>query len=274
MGIDTRLLGKPHDFSGKLDDWRDWSVVFEGYAAAAVPGVEAGMTRATEANSIVLNATLEASVVRVSQQLYWMLLMLCKNTALQIVVGAGRGEGLEAWKLLVERYEPRLRTRYAAQFMKIMSFSSQGYLLERLGLWEREIQLYENGSGKELDAELRIETFMLRLPGGPMKTHLLMRVDVLRTWTDFRQEVFAITRAMISAQETPTPMDIGAVGKGKGGKGKGGQGGQGKKCSKCSKMGHTQEDCWAGGKGGGKGGKSGSKKCDNCGKQGHTTNSC
>ena len=107
----------------------------------------------------------------------------------------------------------------------------QGDLSERLGLWEREIQLYENGSGKELDAEFRIGTFMLRLPGGPMKTHLLMRVDVLRTWTDFRQEVLAITRAMISAQEAPTPMDIGAVGKGKGGKGKGGKGGQGKKCS-------------------------------------------
>ena len=99
--MDTRLLGKPRDFSGKIDDWHDWSVIFEGCAAAAVPGLEAGMSRAVEASAIVLfNATLEAPTVRVSQQLYWMLLMLCKNTALQIVVGAGRGEGLEAWKLL------------------------------------------------------------------------------------------------------------------------------------------------------------------------------
>ena len=98
-----------------------------------------------------------------------------------------------------------------------------------------------------------------------------MRVDVLRTWADFRQEVLAIARAMVSAQETPTPMDIGVVGKGRGVKGKGGQG---KKCSKCGKISHTQENCWAGGKGGGNGGKSGSKKCDNCGKQGHTASSC
>ena len=52
VGVDTRLLGKLHDFSGKIDDWRDWSVVFEGYAAAAVPGCEAGMSRAVEANAI------------------------------------------------------------------------------------------------------------------------------------------------------------------------------------------------------------------------------
>ena len=59
-------------------------VVFEGYAAAAVPGVEAGMNLAVEANAIVFNATLEAHTIRVLQQLDWMLLMLCKNTALQI----------------------------------------------------------------------------------------------------------------------------------------------------------------------------------------------
>ena len=270
VGVDTRRLGKPRGFSGRIDDCRDWSVVFEGYAAAAVPGCEAGMSRAVGAKAIALNATLESQP---SQHLYWMPLMLCKNTALQIVVGARGGEGLEAWKLLVERYEPRLRTRYAAQLMKIMSFSLQGDLLERLGLWEREIQLYGSGSGKVLDAEFRIGTFMRQLLEGPMKIYLLMRVDVLRTWIDFRQEVLAITRAMISAQETPTPMDIGVVGKGNKG-GKGGRGGQGKKCSKCGKMGHTQENCWAGGKGGGNGGKAGPKKCDNCGKQGHTASSC
>ena len=52
VGVDTRLFGKPHDFSGKIDDWRDWSVVFEGYAAAAVPGLEAGMSRAVGAKAI------------------------------------------------------------------------------------------------------------------------------------------------------------------------------------------------------------------------------
>ena len=49
-----------------------------------------------------------------------------------------------------------------------------------------------------------------------------MRVDTLKKWTDFRCEVVAISRAISTAQTQPTPMDIGAVGKGttsKGGKG-------------------------------------------------------
>ena len=30
VGVDTRLLGKPSDFSGAQDAWRDWSTVFKG----------------------------------------------------------------------------------------------------------------------------------------------------------------------------------------------------------------------------------------------------
>ena len=54
-----------------------------------------------------------------------------------------------------------------------------------------------------------------------------MRVDKLKKWTDFRDDVVAISRAIAVAQSQPTPMDIGTVGKvksGKGGKGSKGAG--------------------------------------------------
>ncbi len=31
-GVDTRLLGKPQEFHGERERWRDWSAVFRGYA--------------------------------------------------------------------------------------------------------------------------------------------------------------------------------------------------------------------------------------------------
>ena len=40
-----------------------------------------------------------------------------------------------------------------------------------------------------------------------------MRVEKLKKWTDFRDEVVAISRSIAVAQSQPTPMDIGAVGK-------------------------------------------------------------
>ena len=63
-----------------------------------------------------------------------------------------------------------------------------------------------------------------------------MRVDKLKRVTDFRDEV-AISRAIAVAQSQPTPMDIGAVGKGKSGKGGKGSKGAGKRNS------HIQQAC-------------------------------
>ena len=205
------------------------------------------MSRAVEANAIVLSATLEAPRIRVSQQLYWMLLMLSKNAALQIVVGAGRGEGLEAWKLLVERYEPRLRTRYAAQLMKIMGFSLQGDLLERLGLWERERErdtALREWAGEDPGCGVPRWDLHASAPRGA-------REDSSATCSalglTFVKRSYSSPEPSVLGRRRP-PWTLSVAGKGnKGGKGaKGGRGGQGKKCSKCGKMGHTQENCWAG----------------------------
>ena len=77
-----------------------------------------------------------------------------------------------------------------------------------------------------------------------------MRVDKLKKWTDFRDEVVAISRAIAAAQSQPTPMDIGAVGKEKSCKGGKGSQGAGKRnnptqqaCPRCGNTDHTSANC-------------------------------
>ena len=77
-----------------------------------------------------------------------------------------------------------------------------------------------------------------------------MRVGELKKWTDFRDEVVAISRAIAAAQTQPTPMDIGAVGKGKSGKGNKESKGADKRnnqtqqaCSRCGNTDHTSVNC-------------------------------
>ena len=103
--------------------------------------------------------------------------------------------------------------------MSILSFSFQGDVTERTTAWESEMATYERDSGKTLDDEIKAGAVLLRLPESQLKTHLLMRVEQTEKWTDFRDEVVAISRAIAVAQQQPTPMDIGAVGKGKSGQG-------------------------------------------------------
>ena len=227
--MDTRLLGKPSDFSGAQDAWREWSTVFEGYAGAAIPRLQKLMDDAAKAAALIPNATIMDENDRAaSTQLYWMMLTICKGTALNIVFLAGDSEGLQAWRQLSEKYEPKMRTRFAGQLMSILSSSFHGDTAERITVWEREIATYERDSGKTPDDEIKVGAVLLKLPESQKKTHLLMRVDKLKKWTDFRDEVVAISRAIAVAQSQPTPMDIGAVGKGKSGKGGKGSIGAGK----------------------------------------------
>ena len=115
-----------------------------------------------------------------STQLNWMMLMICKGAALNIVFLAGDSEGLEAWRQLTEKYEPTMSTRLAVQLMSILSFSFQGDTSERITAWEREIATYERDSGKILLDGIKVGAVLVRLPESQLKTHLLMRVDKLK----------------------------------------------------------------------------------------------
>ena len=154
--------------------------------------------------------------------------------------------------------------------MSILSFSLQGDTSERITAWERGMATYERDSGKILDDEIKIGTVLLRFPQSQLKTHLLLRVDKLKKWTDFRDEVVGISRAIAVAQTLPTPMDIGAVGKGKSGKGGKGAKRAGKRnietqqaCSRCGNTDHTSANC-----------PHSAKTCRKCGKVGHLASVC
>ena len=67
--------------------------------------------------------------------------------------------------------------------MSILSFSFQGDATDRITAWESEIATYERDSGKTLDDEIKIGTVVLRTES-QLKTHLLMRVDKLKKWTE------------------------------------------------------------------------------------------
>ena len=112
--VDTRVLGRPDYIDGTPGSWRDWSTTFRAYSAACEPRLEQLM-RDVETKSVPqLAALLPENQREINAQLYYMLVMLTKQQSLDRVVSAGQGEGLEAWRLLTERYEPRLRQRRAS----------------------------------------------------------------------------------------------------------------------------------------------------------------
>ena len=205
--VDTRLLGKPDSFDGGAG-WKDWSIVFRSYASACSPSLGSLMERAERATSPVLNATLGATELACSTQLYYMLVMLCKTTALTRVVNAGPQEVSEAWRLLVQYHEPSSLTRSAGLLQELLNFSFEGEIAARLAQFDRDIDRYEKASGETFPTNIRIGVTLRMMPDGPLKQHLVLNSARLTTWEGLKAEIDNVRRAQAAASNTPQPMDL------------------------------------------------------------------
>ena len=106
FGIDTRMLGRPDTFDGSESKWGDWITVMKAYAAlcnaSLVSAMPASEVEAQEKRNSDLRDQLD---VEASVALYYMLVLLTRNEPLNIMVNSGAGEGLLAWRRLVQRYD-------------------------------------------------------------------------------------------------------------------------------------------------------------------------
>ena len=76
-----------------------------------------------------------------------LLLHSTSGPALDGVVNAESAEALRAWQLLVERYDPHIRSRTAGQLLSLLL---SGDMLAKLKAHERDLALYEQASGEDL----------------------------------------------------------------------------------------------------------------------------
>ena len=122
------------------------------------------MDQAAATGEPAVSARLAGDVeVQASTELYHLLLHTCTQTALDRVVNAGPSEGLRAWQLLVERFDPRLRSRAAGQLLALLQFDFGGDALAKMESFERAVLMYEANSGETVPESLRIGMVMNRV---------------------------------------------------------------------------------------------------------------
>ena len=186
--IDARVLGKPEPFDGQTG-WRDWSTVFRAYSGACNQDLERLMARAEASVDPTLNRSMNAEESSMSSQLYYMLVMICKSSALTRVVNAGPGEGLEAWRALVMHHEPSSQTKSAVLLLELLAYDFEGDVSGKLVAYERDIHRYESSSKEKFPDNIKIGTMLRRLPEGPLREHLLLNSARLTGWAIMRDEV-------------------------------------------------------------------------------------
>eukprot|EP00971_Amphidinium_carterae_P046144 908413-Amphidinium_carterae.2 len=258
------------------------------------------MEKAETTEEDVRNTVLSADQAAASTQLYYLLIMSCRDSALTRIVNVGVAEGLLAWRALCRHHNPSSAARHASLLLDLLAFSFEGDVQARLEEYDRVVAQYESITKQRLQDDIRLGVVIRQLPEGPLRQHILLNLDRYNSYSKVKEEVIAVVRAQSAAMSAPMPMDISAMGaqqtKGSWGKGSG-KGDKGKK----GKDGKT----WGGqnpkgGKDKGKGGKgrggagqpqqqkgqqppqqqqqqrnaNSNRKCWNCGKKGHLQSEC
>ena len=140
--VDTRLLGPPSTFGGAEAEWPDWAFSMRAYGAAIDAAFPGAMEVASRATAPVLVTTLGGTA------------MMTKGPALAIVrqaeISGGGANGLEAWRLLVRRYEPEASTRTLGLLQQILNpvpfpDNVTGFE-EALSKWELTISRWESSA--------------------------------------------------------------------------------------------------------------------------------
>ena len=116
------LLGRPKCFSGREDEWHDWSPKLGAIAATLSDHASVWMSGALKhTTEIALDQPDEASERIFARQMYTFLIHLCQGRALAIVRGAPDHNGLEAWRLLHEWYQPKTRSSGLALLNEVLA---------------------------------------------------------------------------------------------------------------------------------------------------------
>ena len=261
--VDTRLLGRPSTFGGAEAEWPDWAFSVRAYGAAIDGAFPVAMEAASRSSAAVSITNLNKAEQNVARQLFFMLAMMTKGPALAIVrqaeISGGGPNGLEAWRLLVRRYEPEAATRTLGllqQILNPMPFPENvtGFE-EALSKWELTISRWESSANDSLNEGVKIA---LRLKIAPESLRQSLHLQGHTSYSAGRAAVVNALLSQHSWQNALEPMEVGEIGgkrprKGKA-KGKGKQKHQPKQqdkdyseyqCHNCGKHDHISSQCWS-----------------------------
>ena len=284
--IDTKAYGKLKSFDGKEEHWSTWSFVARSYFTLLSPDF-ANLIELAEnqpSGTMRMHALSEPAQVH-ARTLYHILAQSVDGKALSVMMNVERQNGFEAWKALVDTYQPDLGGRHTSMLMGIISPSweavTEGDFLEALENWEVLVRRYQDQATDVVSNATKIAVLMKYSPSslrGALRTNASMMggdydkvKKFIRDWLQSGVSYSSTGEVAnpSAAHQGAAPMDVGAIGYDKkgAGKDKGKKGGKdyGKKgagkdqdkkggaatarfegeCGFCHKWGHKRRDCWA-----------------------------
>ena len=196
---------QPKNFNGEDIGWRDWSRVFRTWAGRFQRGECKKILRSVdarpgdEATVAELDLRLEewasAESKSVAADFHHALILFCNGKTLKNVLTNKEREGFEAWRALVNKYEPTSKVSVVGKLAKILRTPFDGDLLDATTTFERKIMIYEAQSRETISDSLKIGCVIAGMGQNSMREHLLMSATKCDSWTNFVREMESIEHA-------------------------------------------------------------------------------
>ena len=168
--VDTRLLTKPTPYAGEVEGkekWSTWSFKFKAYCAAMAPRMGELMEHAETQTTEILNSSMKAEDIPHSSTLFYVLSLLTEGEPFDIVRNTRVHHGLEAWRCVVQRWEPRVPARFRGMLQAVLfpRWDLPGLdATQAITSWEKQVRDYEQQSADKVSDAIKMGVVLHHLP--------------------------------------------------------------------------------------------------------------
>ena len=164
----------------------------KAYCAAMAPRLGELMGTASTQDVEIRQDAMTPSDAAHSTNLYYILSLLTDAEALDIVQNSPVSNGLEVWRGIVARWEPKVPSRFRGMLQAIL-FSKWDIpgsdVTQLLTAWEKQVQDYEQQSGDKIPDAIKLGVVLHHLPDTSLREHLLLNSRVYDTYALMAAEV-------------------------------------------------------------------------------------
>ena len=219
----------PSAYSGKAEDWEDWSYKFRAYMTISNSEYSALMKYAEASTTVITDDLLlveeEGAVDRrrvdLGHILHYTLVQLTNASAATVVRQVESMNGFETWRLLHTRFALPSAAKTMGLLTRIMkpTFAEKDFEVQ-FTQWEATVSKYEAESNSLLPDVVK-NAILLNETHGPLRQHLQLNTNQTTAYAKIRQTIvdYHRTRHTYNQKDVSTPMDVDAMttkGKGKG----------------------------------------------------------
>ena len=230
MEINKDLLGSlklplPGKFSGRYEDWEDWSWTFKTYMNMMEPTLAPYMDSCCDMALELTDEDLKdpdseqitKSRVLFSRKLHYLLALITEDAAKLVVRQNLTGNGFETWRLLCQKFTLPGTTRDVGLLSQILGFSfSESDFQKDFDRWEDLKKKYERDTKSTIPDSVLI-ALLVGKTRGALLTHLRLNLAGLKTYQKLREEILQYHKTVHvlnqdgNTSKGPAPMDVDAL---------------------------------------------------------------